>query len=101
MRAIISSDEFSLNMSNFLYSHFLQSEQALFSSKIKKINMFNWVQERILIITETKVYNFKKKAVKRAIQIEAIEGVSKTTLPGSKEFTLHIPSEYDYRFIAD
>jgi hypothetical protein len=55
----------------------------------------------VLIITDLKIYNIKKKATKRVIGIETIEGISKTTLPGSKEFTIHIPSEYDYRFVAD
>lgn len=31
-----------------------------------------------------------------------VGGISKTILPNSKsEFTIHVPSEYDYRFISD
>ena len=59
------------------------------------------MQERVAIITDLKIYNIKKKAVKRVIAIDSIEGISKTTLPGSKEFTLHVPSEYDYRFVSE
>jgi len=44
--------------------------------------MFQWVQERIVIITDLKIYNIKKKAVKRVIAIDSIEGISKSTLPG-------------------
>ena len=77
------------------------TEPVLFSGKVKKINMFQWVQERVIIITDLKIYNIKKKQVKRIIGIESIEGLSKTTLPGSKEFTIHVPSEYDYRFVSD
>lgn len=55
----------------------------------------------MLIVTDLKIFNIKKKAVKRVIGIDQIEGISKTTLPGSKEFTIHVPSEYDYRFLTD
>jgi len=27
--------------------------------------------------------------------------VSKTVIPGRGEFTVHVPSEYDYRFFTD
>lgn len=61
--------------------------------KVKKINMFDWSQERTLVITAKKVYNVKgKSSIKRAILIDNIEGVSRT-MPSqkSKEFTLHVP----------
>jgi hypothetical protein len=44
-------------------------EKLLFSDKIKKINMFNWVQERYFIITTNKIYNVKKSKVKRSIVV--------------------------------
>jgi len=74
----------------------------LFSDKVKKINMYDWNQERILVVTSKSVYNFKKQKIKRVIPIVKIGGISKTILQGSKnEFTIHVPSEYDYRFISD
>ena len=45
-------------------------ETPLFSDKVKKINMFNWVQERSLVITTEKIYNLKKNKVKRAIMVK-------------------------------
>ncbi len=78
-------------------------ESVKLACKVKKINMFEWSQERTLVVTDKKVYNVKgKSSIKRAILITNIEGVSKT-LPSSKskEFTLHIPQEYDYRFICE
>jgi len=65
--------------------------------------MYEWHQERNLIITSERVYNLKgKTTVKRAIPLDKIEGISKTTMAGKgKEFTFHVPSEYDYRFISD
>ena len=44
-------------------------EILLFSDKIKKINMYSWVQERYLIITNEKIYNVKKTRIKRTIQV--------------------------------
>lgn len=39
------------------------------SDKIKKINMFNWVQERMLIVTTEHIYNIKKNKIKRKIAV--------------------------------
>lgn len=39
--------------------------------------------------------------IKRRIPIHKIGGVSKTTVPGKNEFTIHVPTEYDYRFISE
>jgi len=77
----------------------LPVEQLLFSDKVKKINMFNWTQERILVITTEKIYNIKKTKAKRKIRIADLGGISKT-LKGV-EFTLHVPSAYDYRFLSE
>lgn len=56
----------------------------------------------MLVITTDRIYNFKKSKVKRIININKLGGVSKTTASGSKnEFTIHIPTEYDYRFVCD
>ncbi len=76
-------------------------ETVLFSDKIKKVNMFGFVQERIMVVTKERVFNIKKNKVKRIIQIKTLGGVSKTTQQGKNEFTLHIPTEYDYRFHSD
>jgi len=45
------------------------------------------------------VYNIHKTSIKRFIEIKDIGGLSKT-IPPSKatEFTIHVPSKYDYRF---
>lgn len=49
------------------------SETLLFSDKVRKINMFNWVQERILAITTEKIYNIKKNKVKRFIMVATLQ----------------------------
>ena len=52
-------------------------------------------------MTKERVFNIKKMKVKRIIQIKTLGGVSKATMAGKNEFTLHVPSEYDYRFHSD
>jgi hypothetical protein len=73
----------------------------LFSDKIKKVKMLGFTQERILVVTRERIYNIKKDKIKRIIQIKSLGGISKTVKPGKMEFTLHIPSEYDYRFSSE
>ena len=73
----------------------------LFSDKLKKINMFGWNQERILVITTEHVYNIKKTKPKRKIPIALLGGISKTLVGTKIEFTLHVPSQYDYRFLSE
>lgn len=64
--------------------------------------MFQWVQERTLIITDETIYNIKKNTVKRQILLTKVQALIKTIGSNTtKEFTLHIPTEYDYRFISD
>jgi len=53
------------------------------------------------VVTKERVFNIKKNKVKRIIQIKTLGGISKTTIPGKIEFTLHVPSEYDYRFHSE
>lgn len=55
-----------------------------------------------MVVTSDKVYNIKKNKIKRQIPIFKLSGISKTVSSGTKnEFTLHILTEYDYRFISD
>lgn len=63
--------------------------------------MYDWNQERIIVLTNDEVFNIKKMKIKRRIPILKIGGISKTTIPGKMEFTIHVPSEYDYRFISE
>ena len=83
----------------FLSHDFL--ETLIFSDKVKKINMFGWTQERIIAITTEYIYNVKKTKVKRKIAIDSLGGISKTLQGTRIEFTLHVPKEYDYRFLSE
>lgn len=70
---------------------------------VKKINLYDWSQERMLAITDKAIYNVYKKKIKRRIEIKDIGGITKTVPPSKNntEFTIGIPSEYDYRFISE
>jgi hypothetical protein len=61
----------------------INGETLLFADKIKKTNMYEWTQERTLVITSKGVYNIHKYQIKRNIQIGDIEGLTKT-IPPSK-----------------
>jgi len=54
-------------------------------------------------ITDQRIYNIHKKKVKRTIDIKDIGGITKTVPPSKSatEFTIGVPSEYDYRFNSD
>jgi len=75
------------------------NEELMFADKVLKTNMFNWTQTRVLVITKTALYNIHSKKVKRCILIKDLDGLSKLTMAKSiKEFAVHVPSAYDYRF---
>jgi len=76
-------------------------ETLLFSVKLKKINMFGWNQERIFVITSEYIYNIKTSKPKRKIPIHLLGGISKTMTGVKIEFTLHVPTQYDYRFLSE
>lgn len=64
--------------------------------------MYDWTQERTLVITSDNIYNIHKKSIKRTINIRDINGISKTIAPSkcTTEFTIHVSGSYDYRFIS-
>lgn len=77
----------------------IKGEKLLFADKIKKTNMFEWTQERTFVVTHLGIYNIHKKTIKRNILIKDIGGLTKTRPPSkAMEFTVHVPSSYDYRF---
>jgi len=54
-----------------------------------------------MIITNRAVYNCKNNNMskcKRRIALADIEGITQSTV--SDEFVLHVPAEYDYRFMG-
>lgn len=78
-----------------------EKAEILFSDKIKKINQNEWTQDRQLVITPTKIFNIHNKKCKRAIEIKDLEGISRNVVGKKAEFTIHVASEYDYRFNSE
>ena len=76
-------------------------ETILFSDKVKKINQNQWSQDRLLVITPDKIFNIHKLNIKRQMNISELGGISKLTEKKKNEFTIHFPSDYDYRYITD
>ena len=75
----------------------LSGENIIFSDSIIKINKKLIEQNRILIITEKALYNFKEKTLKRRLPIKDIIGI--TTSKTSNEFVIHGKGdEYDYHY---
>ena len=79
-----------------------------FSDKIHKYNCYGWKQERVIVITNFSLYNFKKKEIKRKIDIKNIGAIiiydekllinNDSSNKKSLELVIHVPSEYDYRY---
>ena len=78
-------------------------DTLVYAALVKKINQFEWSQERMIAITNNAIINIHKKKIKRVIRIDDIGGISKTVPPSrcTTEFTVHVPSSYDYRFISE
>ena len=78
---------------------FLLLEKLLFTDKIIKINRYNMSQDRHLVITNKAVYNFKKKELKRRINLSVISGISISKY--TDEFVVHgQEAEYDYHYVS-
>ena len=75
----------------------LKSEKVYYSDVITKINHYGLSQERSIILTDTALYNMKKKEMKRRIPYKEILGISFSNI--SNEFVIHgNNSQYDYHY---
>lgn len=77
----------------------INGEELIFSNKITKIKK-NTEEERVIILTDKKLYNFKGKKYRSKIEIKNIFGftLSKTC----DEFVIHTcENEYDFHYMSD
>jgi serum/glucocorticoid-regulated kinase 2 len=77
----------------------LGHEEIYYSGKIIKIRhgLFSSNQERVLLITDQAIYNFKGKEKKRRIEIENLSGITVSKV--SEQFIIHGKNgEYDYLY---
>lgn len=78
------------------------AESVLYSVKVTKVNRKGKHQPRALLLTDKALYNLKPNdytKCKRRIGLDLIGAITVST--SSDEFVLHIPDEYDYRFVSD
>jgi serine/threonine protein kinase len=77
------------------------NETFLFSDEIAKKNKFGFNQNRICIITDNSIYNFKNKKLKRRFEISKLKGITVSVAKGSQEFVIHgNQQEHDYLFLS-
>ena len=75
-------------------------EQLILAIKVTKINRKGKRQQRLFVLTNLAIYNYKVgsySAAKRRIDLMHIESIHVNT-ENVEEFILKVPSEYDYRF---
>ena len=76
------------------------TEQLGFVAQVRKTNAVGKVQSRLIVVTDSAVYNTDSdcRKVKRRIPLLAIGMVTASEHTG--QFILHVPSEYDYLYSA-
>eukprot|EP01084_Bolivina_argentea_P194549 333819_1 len=99
-QTLLESNELQLAMERLLSKHnHGEFEIVKICRNIIKINKRNKKQERLFVLTDKAVYNIKSgKIIKRRIPLSDIGSITKSSV--STEFTINVPSEYDYRFDA-
>ena len=81
--------------------NFPQQEIIKYSGSFTKINKREKSQKRIILLTNKAIYNIKPSTFdkpQRRIKLSKISSI--TVSETSNEFTINIPMEYDYRYIA-
>jgi serum/glucocorticoid-regulated kinase 2 len=77
----------------------IRNEKLIYSSKVIKINKFNFKQERNLLITNKAIYNLKNFDLKRRFEISKVLGITVSNI--TNEFIIHGKDiEYDYYFLS-
>ena len=83
----------------YIQNNITKSEVIDLSDKIIKINKYGFKQERTIIITNEAIYNLRKTALRRRIDLKYIMGV--TISKTSNEFVIHCKEdEYDYHYVS-
>ena len=60
--------------------------------------MTNLKQERNLVVTTDRICNFAGKTLKRAIEVDELAGLTKSTTKDDFQFIIHVKNGYDYQF---
>ena len=77
----------------------IEKEKLYYCDTITKINHYGMSQERSIILTDQKLYNMKKKTLRRKIAYGLIRGITYSKL--TYEFVVHgNDDEYDYEYLS-
>ncbi len=66
-----------------------------------KYNRWFLKQSRVLLLTNSRIYNLKGDKIQRKIAVSSIRGLTRSTKSGNLEFVVHVKDEYDYRFESE
>jgi len=76
------------------------SETLQFSELVEKVNKHQAKQQRILILTNEALYNFKPKAFKEAQRRIPLKNITSAVISqSSNEVVFQVADDYDYRFV--
>ena len=76
----------------------INSEKILYSNKIQKMKSFFLKTERNLIITESAIYTFHNKKLKKTVKYNDISAI--TFSSKSNEFIIHRKNQYDFHYLC-
>jgi len=74
----------------------INSEEILYSNKILKMNSILFKKERNLIITESAIYTFQNKKLKKTLEYKDIKALTFSSI--SNEFIIHRKNKYDFHY---
>jgi hypothetical protein len=110
---MIVKDELEIAKKSNLRSLLSKNEKIIFSATLTKINKNQKFQDRNMIISSTTFYNIRSEGmlasvtslfnssymIKRKFDLKLIKAVVYAKL--GNEFTIHVPTEFDYRFTSE
>jgi serum/glucocorticoid-regulated kinase 2 len=110
---MIVKDELECAKKSSIRSLLSKNEKILFSANLTKINKNNKYQDRNMMITTLNFFNLRTDGVlstvsslfnsnymiKRKFDLKLIKAIVYAKL--GNEFIVHVPSEFDYRFISE
>ena len=110
---MIVKDELETAKKSAIKGMLAKNEKILFSATLTKINKNNKYQDRNMLITSLNLYNLRTDGVlasvtslfnsgymvKRKFDLKLIKAIVYAKL--GNEFIIHVPSEFDYRFISE
>ena len=76
----------------------INSEKILYSNKIQKMPSFLLKTERNIVITESAIYTFQNKKLKKTLKYDDIKALTFSSL--SNELIIHRKEQYDFYYLC-